>query len=422
MEYDMTIYDRTRRWLDQAPLPTAADALLMDVARRVQLSPTKHAEADKHYVALCAWVDRPGSPLEGKVVSCYPGGSFATGTAIASRVRKDQHDVDVTMELNVPPFSDPATILSQLFLAINGEPGSRYHGRVTLNSRCVTVTYEDGVRVDLMPISRLVGEPEKAGNLFHWRREDAESYHKGVNPWGFANRFNSETAYDPVFAAMFESRALAMDGVMAKAETAPLPEQVPLTEKSARVVALQLIKRNRDIRYRSRAGRKPPSVVLAALALEVPPTGSGLADAVISIASHIADTLKRSVDSGRVLTVTNPAYPRDVFTDRWPTDLVQENVYIRDLAHLCRQLQRLKQEEDTSLTEMRTILEDLFGETAAGFALEKLLERSQREVESGTMRFGSTGRIITGAAAAVSAATSTAARASTPMGGTCIPD
>jgi hypothetical protein len=417
----MTIRDRTSRWLDNIPLPSAADAMLMDVARRVQLSPAKHVEAEKRYLALCSWVDRGGSPLEGLVRACYPSGSFATGTAIASRVRTEQHDVDVVMELEVQPFSDPATILSQLFLAINGERGSRYHGRVELNSRCVTVTYEDGMRVDLMPISRLHGELEKAGHLFHWRSERSESYHKPVNPWGFADRFNRETAFDPVFAAIFESRTMAMDSLVAKAATDPLPEHVPLTEKAARVVALQLIKRNRDVRYRLRPGRKPPSVVLAALALEVPPTGSGLADEVISIASHIADRLERSVALGKVLTVTNPAYDPDVFTDRWPKDLVEENVYVRDLAHLCRQLRRLKQEDELSLTEMRIILQDLFGETAAGFALEKLLERSQREVENESMQIGRTGRILIGAAA-VASTTGTAARASTRMGGGCIPD
>jgi len=99
-------------------LPSStADALLMDVARRIQLSPTKHDEAEQHYQALCAYVDRPDSPLHQKVIACYPGGSFATGTAIASRVSKDQHDVDVVIELDISPFHDPADVLKTLFAA-----------------------------------------------------------------------------------------------------------------------------------------------------------------------------------------------------------------------------------------------------------------------------------------------------------------
>lgn len=401
--------------------PSTADALLMDVARRIQLSPTKHDEAEQHYQALCAHVDRPYSPLHGKVIACYPGGSFATGTAIASRVSKDQHDVDVVIELDISPFSEPSGVLATLFVAINGEEGSRYHGRVTLNSRCVTVTYEDGTRVDLMPIARLDHTPLKAGHLFHWRQETAETYHKPVNPWGFADYFNREVAFDPVFATMFDARRQISDGVVAKAETDPLPGRVPLSEKSSRVVALQLLKRNRDVRYRSRDGRKPPSVVLAAMALDIGPAQSGLVDEVVNIASHISGQLQDHVRRFDTLVVRNPSFPEDIFTDRWPRDVSAQNVYMRDLDHLQRQLGRLRS-DNANLTEMRTILDDLFGETAAGFAVERFLDASRREAERGAMRFGTTGRILTGAPAIIGAATSTAARASTNMGGGCIPD
>lgn len=407
----------------QTPIlpPSTADALLMDVARRIQLSPTKHDEAEQHYQALCAHVDRPDSPLHGKVIACYPGGSFATGTAIASRVSKDQHDVDVVIELDISPYSEPSGVLATLFVAINGDEGSRYHGRVTLNSRCVTVTYEDGTRVDLMPIARLAHTPLKAGHLFHWRREAAETYHKPVNPWGFADHFNREVAFDPVFATMFDARRQIADGVAAKAETDPLPGRVPLSEKSSRVVALQLLKRNRDVRYRSRDGRKPPSVVLAAMALDIGPARSGLVDEVINIASHISGQLQDNIRRFDTLVVRNPSFLEDIFTDRWPGDVAAQNVYMRDLEHLQRQLGRLRS-DNANLTEMRTILDDLFGETAAGFAVERFLDASRREAERGTMRFGTTGRILTGAPAILGAATSTAARASTNMGGGCIPD
>jgi hypothetical protein len=80
-----------------------ADALLMDVARRIQLSPTRHEIADRNFRALCKHVDRESSPLHGLVSECYPSGSFATGTAIAAQVRRDIHDVDVVIELKVGP-------------------------------------------------------------------------------------------------------------------------------------------------------------------------------------------------------------------------------------------------------------------------------------------------------------------------------
>lgn len=417
----MSVYDPIRPPFDRLPTPSRADALLMDVAHRVQLPPTKHEEADQRYRALCQHVDRRGSPLEGKVVACYPGGSFATGTAIASSVKKDQHDVDVVIEIDVPTTSDPQETLETLFDAINGEPGSRYHGSVKLNSRCVTVTYEDGVRLDLMPIARLPAQPEKAGNLFHWQPASGARFHKPVNPWGFAEHFNAHTDYDAVFAAMFESRGATGGLSIAKADTEPLPDQVPLSEKSARVVALQLIKRNRDVRFRSRSGRKPPSIVLATLALESAPTGSGLSSEVIAIASHMTRRFETESAYGRKLDLRNPAYTPDVFTDRWPESIDAQNTYISDLRHLVRQLSRLR-DENASLTEVRGILDDLFGESPAGFALERMLEANRGAIGTKEMRFGPTGKVLTGAAAAAAAMTSTTARASTNMGGGSLPE
>jgi hypothetical protein len=399
-------------------LPQRADLLLIDVARRLQLPPSKNADAEKWYRALCTYVDREGSPLEGMVLNCYAGGSFATGTVVASKASKDQHDLDVVIELDVAPTASPSEMLTLLFNAINGEEGSRYYGKVRRNSRCVTVTYECGTTVDLMPIARLQGHGEKAGNLFHWK--GAHEYHKPVNPWGFAEHFNAAVSFDPGFAQLFESRRRAASGLIVEASVEPLPETTPLAEKSPRVVALQLLKRFRDLRYRNRTGRKPPSIVLAALALELAPAGGSLLAELIQIVDHISTRLRRCSANRVLLEVRNPAYTRDKFTDRWPENETAQDLFISDLRHFKVQLAQLKA-PNLSFTEMKAILQDLFGETAAKSAIESMLVADRREAENRGMRFGPTGRVLTGAAAAAAAASSISARPSTNMGGRWFP-
>lgn len=394
--------------------------LLIDVAQRIQLSPTKHDEAQRRFVALCEYIDRPGSPLHGLISECYGGGSFSTGTVIASKVSKDQHDVDAVVETLVSPNEDPSKMLTLLFEALNGSPGSRYHGKVRRNSRCVTVEYNDGVTVDLMPIARLVDEPARAGHLFHWKPATAESYHKPVNPWGFAARFNEEVELDPNFVRIFDARRSLAEGRVAKAATEPLPDHVPLSEKSPRVVALQLMKRNRDIRYRSRDERKPPSVMLCALALEAGSYGSSLVDELLHLTRYVAARLDTACRNYQRITVCNPAYAKDVYTDRWPESVQAQHVYLNDLRHFERQLMLLKSDRLTAV-EMRSILENLFGETAARYAIERHLRSSKTDVETKSMRFGPRGQVLTGTAAAASAC-ATSARANTNMGGGCLPE
>jgi hypothetical protein len=130
------------------PWPTIADydAMLMDVARRIQLTKTKHELAETNFRALCDYVDREGSPLENKVIECYPSGSFATGTAIASRVAKDQHDVDVVMEIDVPANTAPSVMLgaSSRRLTANRAAGTMGKSRRTAGA---------------LPLSMVTGPP-----------------------------------------------------------------------------------------------------------------------------------------------------------------------------------------------------------------------------------------------------------------------
>jgi len=401
------------------PWPKLAehDALLMDVARRIQLTKTKHEIAETNFRALCQYVDREGSLLENKVIECYPSGSFATGTAISSRVAKDQHDVDVVMELDIPANSSPKTVLDVLFEAINGEPGSRYHGKVTQNSRCVTVEYSDGTTVDLMPIARISG-PERVGNLFHYKRENGESRHKPVNPWGFAKYFNDHVAYDPAFHDLFKGRRLIVEGkIVEKAETQPMPDHVPVEEKSARVVAMQLLKRNRDIVWRSpsRTGRKPPSVALAAMALDAGAVHASLLDEVVAIATHIRGRLMETNGPRGTVQVFNPAYRLDEFTDRWPENKAAQDLYDGDLRRLIVDLHKLRS-PGLSLAEQQVILKRLFGETAAAYAIESTLDARLREMNANQMRLSTTGKVL-GTAAAASIGVSTAARSATREGG-----
>ncbi|TKV78009.1 nucleotidyltransferase [Bradyrhizobium elkanii] len=403
------------------PWPVIADydALLMDVARRIQLSKTKHEVAETNFRALCQHVDREGSPLEKRVIECYPSGSFATGTAIASRVAKDQHDVDVVMELDVAPDTEPSLILALLFEAINGDEGSRYHGKVKQNSRCVTVEYGDGTTVDLMPVVRING-PDRAGHLFHHKREARESYHKKVNPWGFAKHFNDHVDFDPAFHDLFKGRRLLVDGkIVERAETQPMPDHVPIEEKSARVVALQLLKRARDIAWRApnRKGRKPPSVALSAMALDAGPVHSGLLDEVIAIANHIRARLTETNGPRGTLRILNPAYPLDEFTDRWPENKAAQDLYERDLLRLVVALHKLRN-DNLSIAEKQDLLKQLFGETAASYAIDSMLDAHRHEMDANRLSLSSTGKVLGVAPlAVVGSASSTAAKAATREGG-----
>lgn len=430
------------------------EAALMDVARAIQTTQTMHNQDESRYRGLARHVDRRGSPLEDCVLEIYPSGSLAIHTAIRSRIQSDQRDVDAVLEVAFHPNTDPKWALDQLYKAIRGGKGSQYHDyRIETNSRCVTIWYPDGVTVDLMPVVRLNNTPERVANLFNYKAETGESYHKEVNPKGFANTFNTQMEINTTFQSRFDARRYLVDGetyvefakrqtssgvpaMMDKAETQPMPVHVPLDQKSPRVVALQLIKRFRDKRYRKhddhRARRKPPSVVMAAIALDVGPTHDNLVNEVIAIADHMRRRIQHAERNLQLLEVRNPSHYPDIFTDRWPEARSDQQLWISDLRTLTESLELLKR-TGFDPAVIQTTFDDLFGEKAGEVALRDYHRAQTVQLEKGVLGMTPAGKLQTTklpagiATPAISSAAAAStlivpARANTNMGGAVADD
>lgn len=438
------------RHLDIDPI----EAALMDIAREVQITQTMHNEAEAHYRGLASHVDRSGSPLHDMVAEIYASGSFAIHAATRSRLRTVNHDVDAVLELKCAPNSDPEQVLLALYQAIKGEPGSRYFDYpIEMNSRCITVTYPDGVTVDLMPVVRLEGKPERVATLFHFKPEGDERYHKEINPKGFADYFNDRVETSEIFRDQFDARRYLVDGetyvematrtssetsafALVRADTQPLPIYVPLDQKSPRVVALQLIKRFRDKRFRRhdnhRSRRKPPSVVMATAALDAGHMTDSLFDEVIAIARHMRRLIQRAEQYVELFEVRNPAHYPDIFTDRWPQTRSDQQLWASDLQMLIERLESLKQVGFVPAL-VRSTFDDLFGEGAGETALLAYHRAQSVQLENGALGMVPDGKLkpisaspglaapALGAGAAVATGLIRPARANTNMGG-IVPD
>lgn len=366
------------------PFRDARDHLLAAVALRIQLSPTDYRKAVERYEAINAFLDRPDSPLHGLIEWFYPQGSMVIGSTIASRFRATGHDLDTIAQMRLAPDSDPQEVLDRLFKALNGTPGSLYHGKVTRNSRCVTVNYADGMSIDVTPMVRRPSTPERESVLFHHRRESpgTPGYRKVANPHGFAAWFNARTPAEKDFGDRYAQFAESYD-IRADAEQEPVPDQEPLRRKSMALVALQLLKRFRNIRYEAREGRMPPSAVLTKWVGDGAGSGTTrLVDELLHHARRILAILESNLATGRLVHEANPVCAADVLTDRWPENRADQALFAKDLSHLVAQLVRLN--GDCSLGDMREILVDLFGEGPSAGAVQDFGERFGRQVREGS--------------------------------------
>ena len=354
------------------------DVLLADVAIRVQLTPTEYMTANQHYKVMGDWIDRPESPLHGLVDEFYPQGGFSTGSTIAGHSDDAEFDLDAMARINWPRNIDPETALSWLHKAIAGDFGSRYYDKAERKTRCSQVKYES-MHLDVTP-SVLLGEyAEKTSFIFHSKPSDSSVKKETLfaNPYGLAQWFNARVLQNIAFGTYFERQSLQYDRTIhaLKADTTPVPEQLPAYKKSPQVVCLQLIKRWRNVAYdrNHKARRLPPSVLLTYFIGDQTGGLRTLTDELIYHVEFIADRIELASANTRTLSEVNPTCHLDVLTDRWPENIAEQDIFVRELRGFSADLRRLK--AGVPVAEMRRVLERLFGEKPAGDAIDALTQR-----------------------------------------------
>jgi Second Messenger Oligonucleotide or Dinucleotide Synthetase domain len=381
-------------------LPEVVDTLLADIAIRIQLTRTDHDKAVDRFDVMRDWIDRPASPLRGLVRLMYPQGSMAIGATIARCSDREEYDIDVIVVLDVPWNSDPEAVLDALYRAVRGEPGSRYYDKTIRHTRCVCVTYEDGMHVDLTPAVVIAQREPRTSVIFHSKPEDPNEPKLRLlaNPWGLAEWFKEMTPIEADFAKVFEGRAMAHD----RAPGEPVPDQEPVYRKSRALIALQLFKRWRNVIYAERDRRdlrRPPSVLLSKVFADHANRTATLSAEVEHQARQFLLRLEAEKAAGRLIWEVNPRCANDVLTDRWPAIPADQNLMIEDLHDFIDDVTLLCS-GTLSIDKIGSTLERLFGERPARSAVHDYMFPAARpHVEYGT------GRIVRPAAAlAVSAA------------------
>lgn len=375
------------RFADQIARFSPVDILLADVAVRVQLTPTEYLTAVRHYENMGEWIDRPGSPLRGRVENFYPQGGFSTGSTVSSHDDRSEFDLDAMAQVDWDRNIDPETALSTLHEAIAGDRGSRYHDKSERKTRCTQIQY-DGMHLDVTPSILLPEHRAKTSFIFHSKPSDPSVRKETLfaNPYGLADWFNGRAIADEAFGQFFERKSLDYDRALLsemKADTSPVPPHLPAYRKSPQVVCLQLIKRWRNIAYarRHKGLRLPPSVLLTYyVGLHTGGTRS-LTDELIHHVDRIIETIGAAEACGLLIEEYNPRCDQDELTDRWPGDRRNQQVFLGELMNFAADLRRLK--NGMPIAEMRKTLERLFGEKPAGDAIAAFTKQYADDNETG---------------------------------------
>ncbi|MBL0925385.1 MAG: nucleotidyltransferase [Sphingomonadaceae bacterium] len=399
----------------QDPFGDPLDAILAEIAVNLQLPPSLHAKAVERYEAVCRYIDRQDSPLEGRVSSFYPQGSMAIDATISTRGTDDEYDLDAVAEI-AGGDEGPEMLLDLLEDALKDYPVSR----IERKTRCITLYYADGMHLDVTPARRRALK-EKEGVIAHAKQgRSSEHRYVPMNAYGFCAWYNDRTPIEERFAIALNRQLYVKHGfIFEAAEVEEVPDQTPLIVKSVTTVALQLIKRHRNILYADAAGRMPPSVMLSCHAGHAAIPGMGLADMVMRQARWTARAIDQAARQNKLLEVPNPEFQDEYFTDRWPENQSQQQHYARALITLADGLRAVR-EQGLQLEDLQVWLREQFGQRVVSRSVEAYNKRLGQQVQALQHGYTRTGGLFTPSAPAIitgaSALAPVAARAHTNMG------
>jgi len=370
----------------------AADILLREVARKIQLPPFLHNLAVERYETIYGWLGRPESRLRTVLGDIYPQGSMKIGSSISSKFDTDEFDIDLLLDLALPDDADPRWVLDTLYETIRGPAGSRYHDCTTRQTRCVTVDYAE-MHLDITPAIRFpAGYEPRTSYIFHSKQEEPRHLDRRItaNPWGFGEWFIERTPLE---------RELAEALVKARKMAEPVKDQEPVEDKSLALISLQLLKRWRNITYEARVKhgwRKPPSVLMAKLVADAA-TGRNrsLHAEMLRQIEHMHRVFNAAHNAGKLVQIKNPKCDADVFSDRWPENLSVQERFLGELRSLHASVAQLA---EVPLLEKQEILMALFGEQTARTVLAEFAKRTATAAVSGRLQhLTESGRVALGA-------------------------
>jgi hypothetical protein len=349
------------------------DTLLLEVCEELQLTPARYRLAVERYGAVNQLLERQGSPFQFLGPRIFSQGSMPLGTTC--KPVEGPHDLDFVLQIDAPPqWRDyPLAGLGALYQFLR--ENETYQKMISLKNRVVRLTYADEFYMDILPAYTDFA----SGGTCILVPDRARVSLCPSNPEGFILWFQKRC---------FTRRRLLME------KAKPLPPQQAVHEKEPLQLAVQLLKRWRDLAF------EDPCVAISVLVTTLAGCHYGGEESVSEALSTILAGIVNAVDladlQGRRIVVRNPSNEREDFAERWGAN---PNAYI-EFKDGIRRLQRDWAAIVAGGRDTNKELERLFGE----YVRTALIKRSQRLQEarkSGALAVASTGA-ITGISSGVS--------------------
>ena len=290
------------------------DAMYRKIAAEIEISETQAEKAKESYEAVGNYLN---NNIKQYYVRIFPQGSFMLGTVIKPISDKDEYDIDLvaTIDNKFTSAKDLKNIVGDVL-----KTSDRYSEKVEEVKRCWTIQYSESANyhMDILPTMKSDTYFQNK-KLIMTHKEDENSDYK-------FRQTNPEAYYDWFVKRMEEEKKKLTEeyAIRNKIEIVEVPEY---KIKTTLQIAIEILKRYRDIKFKDTPDIKPISIILTTLMARIYTGKENVYELIEKFSKEYVLYLERD-ENGNVL-IQNPVNKNENFADKWPSNPERKEAFFK---------------------------------------------------------------------------------------------
>ncbi len=356
------------------------DAMYRKIAAEIEISETQAEKAKESYEAVGNYLN---NNIKQYYVRIFPQGSFMLGTVIKPISDKDEYDIDL-----VATIDNKFTIAKDLKNIVGDvlKTSDRYSEKVEEGKRCWTIQYSESANyhMDILPTMKSdTYFQNKKLIMTHKEDENSDYEFRQTNP---------EAYYDWFVKRMEEEKKKLTKeyAIRNKIEIVEVPEY---KIKTTLQIAIEILKRYRDIKFKDTPDIKPISIILTTLMARIYTGKENVYELIEKFSKEYVLYLERD-ENGNVL-IQNPVNKNENFADKWPSNPERKEAFFKFMDDLKYDLVTNKVLLEGNIREQADAYKKLFGENMVNKVYENIAQKTREEREKSNMYLKENGNLTT---------------------------
>ena len=356
------------------------DAMYRKIATEIEISETQAEKAKESYEAVGNYLNNNIKQYD---VRIFPQGSFMLGTVIKPISDKDEYDIDLvaTIDNKFTSAKDLKNIVGDVL-----KTSDRYSEKVEEGKRCWTIQYSESANyhMDILPTMKSdTYFQNKKLIMTHKEDENSDYEFRQTNP---------EAYYDWFVKRMEEEKKKLTEeyAIRNKIEIVEVPEY---KIKTTLQIAIEILKRYRDIKFKDTPDIKPISIILTTLMARIYTGKENVYELIEKFSKEYVLYLEKD-ENGNVL-IQNPVNENENFADKWPSNPERKEAFFKFMDNLKYDLVTNKVLLEGNIREQADAYKKLFGENMVNKVYENIAQKTREEREKSNMYLKENGNLTT---------------------------